>query len=165
MMFLLLTFFPDSFFLTWILFLQINFNQCQYLVTIQEIESYVVEYLKNRSNDYYWIVMRDQPKDCPGFLHGRSSKNSSMRLPFLNDIVTGIHTHYLIWWKQDEIKYFSQTKIYRWLQTQREHWTLLRRQYYQKYKGEFDAGEYFNMFKMEYMQQAFVIFDHEPPTL
>ena len=64
----------------------------------------------------------------------------------------------------NEIKYFSQTKFYRWLQTQREQWTILQRQHYQKYNGQFDAGEYFNTFKMDYMQQAFIIFDHKPPT-
>ena len=71
--------------------------------------------------------MRDTPEDCPGHLLGKRAKNSSLRLPFVDDKIIGEHTHFLIWWKEKDYKYFSQSKIYRWLQTQRENWTIERR--------------------------------------
>lgn len=91
----------------------------------------------------------------------KSSKNTA-NLPFLNDYFQGPHTHYLIWWNAEEILYFGQTKFYRWLQSHHEIWTALRIDKYEKSK--LDVGEYFNTFKMDFMQQAFIWFDHKPET-
>ena len=142
------------------LFLQPDFNQCQYLVTIREVDGWISAYLDTRN--YHWIMMRDETEDCPGYLMGRRAKNSSLRYPFLNDKIIGTHTHFLIWWKEKDYKYFSQTKIYRWLQSQRENWTIERRKVLNKTK--YDCGEYFNTFKLDNMVEAFLIFDHKPPS-
>ena len=106
--------------------------------------------------------MREETEDCPGHLMGRRAKNSSLRYPFLDDKVIGEHTHFLIWWKEKDYNYFSQTRIYRWLQSQRENWTIERRKNIDK--TGCDCGEYFNTYKLDNMAEAFQIFDHKPPT-
>ena len=105
--------------------------------------------------------MRDTPESCPGLLHGKWARNCIYRPTYLRDVVDGAHTHYLIWWNK-EYDYFSQTKIYRWLQSQRVKWTKARRENYHEYA--FDAGDYYNTFKINYMHDAFLIFDPRPPT-
>ena len=107
--------------------------------------------------------MRDTPEDCPGFLNGKWARNCVHIPKQISSSVKGIHTHFLIWWNK-EYDYFSQTNIYRWLQRQHEQWTTLRIEEYHKHNGRFDAGEYYNTFKMDYMQQSFIIFNPKPPT-